>query len=194
MICELEAGAVHARTNEVCEILVPLRGAKATRLACRIVSGSGDVTLVAFSGSLPIAEFHEQWRFTTHVPNLQGGYYERWLPVNEKRKRFYLDRAYLHLYKAAREGGLVVEKEILALHCDPNEPDEPAHWHGLRHSSYKRGPHLHVTVAEQPIPHSHFALNACHLDFVLRSMETLTHALRTAVRMIEDQVLQLYVL
>jgi hypothetical protein len=123
---------------------------------------------------------------------LHGSYQESWCPVNEKRKRYYLEKAYLHLYLTTLTAGDAAEKEILALHCDPNEADEPPGWKGLVHSKYKRGPHLHVSTAEQPMPHSHFALNACHLGSVLISVESLTNAMATAVQMLEDQVLRLY--
>jgi hypothetical protein len=123
---------------------------------------------------------------------MHGSYQERWCPVNEKRKRYYLERAYLHLYLTTQIEGEAMEKELLLLHCDPNETDEPVDWPGLRHSKYKRGPHLHISTAQQPIPHSHFALNACHLDSVLSSVESLTKAMEVAVQMLEDQVLRLY--
>ncbi|MGO8735448.1 MAG: hypothetical protein ACLQVM_21935 [Terriglobia bacterium] len=126
------------------------------------------------------------------MPLMRGSYQERWCPVDEKRKRYYLERAYLHLYLTTHVDGEATEKEMVLLHCDPNEADEPKGWLGLRHSRYKRGPHLHISTAQQPIPHSHFALNACDLESVLSSVESLTKAMREAVQMLEDQVLRLY--
>lgn len=192
MTCELDFDTLLHRVNQVGRILDPLRGGKGRRLACKSVPSSNCITLVTFSGPDSVTELAGQWRFTTHVPLMHGSYQERWCPVNEKRKRYYLERAYLHLYLTTQMEGEATEKEILALHCDPNEADEPPDWTGVKHSKYKRGPHLHISTAEDPIPHSHFALNACHLESVLSSVESLTKAMGYAVQMLEDQVLRLY--
>lgn len=192
MICELDVEALLHRVNQVGRILDPLRGGKGRRFACKSVSSGNAITLITFSGPDSVTELADQWRFITHVPSMNGSYQERWCPVNEKRKRYYLERAYLHLYVTTQAEGEMKEKEILALHCDPNEAAEPSGWPGLIHSKYKRGPHLHISTAEQPMPHSHFALNACHLEWVLGSVETLTKAIQVAVQMLEDQVLRLY--
>ena len=191
MICELPADAVRQRVNQVCRMLQPLRGSNAARIACRSESGGDCITLTTFSGLQPVTPLVAQWRFTTYVPSLLGEYYERWRPVDEKRKRYFLDRAYLHLYMTTRVDGQPTEKQMLALHCDPNEPDEPDNWAGPVHARYKRGPHLHISVAEHPIPHSHIALNACHLDSVLHSVESLSEAMQRAVQMLDHQVLKL---
>lgn len=192
MICELASDALYGRANDVCSMLDPLLERKGPRIACRYVGGGGDVTLIAFSGPEPVTDSSELWRFRTHVPALRGAYHERWRPVNEKRKRYYLDRAYLHLYTRTYVQGQITEKELLLLHCDPNEPGVTTDSNELSHWKYKRGPHLHISVAEQPIPHSHFALNACHLNSILSSVASLSEALEVAIKMLEDQVLQLY--
>jgi hypothetical protein len=186
MMCELESQELFRRGGDVCELLGPLTGSGASRAGFDYRSSYGQVSLAAFSGPRPVSDSIDLWRFTTRVPTLRGSYFERWLPVNERRKRYFLDRGYLHLYVSTRMGAEPTEKQILALHCDPNEPEASKHWR------YKRGPHLHISVAESPIPHSHFALNAFHLDSVLRSTENLSEAFGAAVKMLEDQVLELY--
>ncbi len=72
------------------------------------------------------------------------------------------------------------------MHCDPNEPDDSGL---LKHAIYKRGPHIHVTAADQPLPHSHIALNVTQIDNVLSSFENLSAAFGSGVVMIRDQVL-----
>ena len=81
------------------------------------------------------------------------------------------------------------EKELLALHCDPNEPDDAD---VLKHALYKRGPHIHVSASEQPLPHSHFALNAAHLREVLSSAEQLVQAMSKGIVLVRDQVLDIF--
>jgi hypothetical protein len=49
-----------------------------------------------------------------------------------------------------------------------------------------------VSTAEQPIPHSHIALNLGHLSEVLGSFHSLSVALRSAIGMLNDQVIALY--
>lgn len=54
---------------------------------------------------------------------------------------------------------------------------------------YKKGPHLHIKAADDPLPHAHFALNLGHLDAVLESIETLSEAMRCAIFMLKEEVL-----
>jgi hypothetical protein len=126
------------------------------------------------------------WRFSTIVRGVRAGYHERWIAVDEKRLQFYMERAYLHLYRSRSQNA--DEVEVLALHCDPNEPDDTG---ALKHALYKRGPHIHVTAAEQPFPHSHFALNRTNIDDVLGSVKSLHEAVASGILLIRDQVLDL---
>lgn len=59
----------------------------------------------------------------------------------------------------------------------------------MKHATYKRGPHIHVSAAQQPLPHSHLALNAMHIDDVLKSIDSLDTAVRSGVVLLRDQVL-----
>jgi hypothetical protein len=56
-------------------------------------------------------------------------------------------------------------------------------------AKYKKGPHLHIKAAEDPLPHAHFALNLGHLDAVLDSVESLTEAMRFGILMLKEEVL-----
>jgi hypothetical protein len=136
-----------------------------------------------YTGPEPSGQSYRDWRFSTFVPNYWGMYFERWAPVDPKHQLWYWDRAYLSLYRQNRLAN--EETEILALHCDPNES-------GGTHLLYKQGPHLHITVAEHPIPHSHLALNQSDLRAILASAEGMSNAMGTAVQMISHQVLAMY--
>lgn len=138
--------------------------------------------VVAFHGGAPTGDYRD-WRFRTVAPWLRASYFERWVADSAQADAWYLNRAYLHLY---RVGAPREETEFLALHCDPNEPPDAAH------AKYKRGPHLHIKVAENPFPKAHIALNLSDLASVLSSVESLTDALGLAVLLIRERVIDLY--
>jgi len=184
VICEVDMAWLHGRGHEIGRMLSPLTGPRTT--AHDIIASRSEVIIAAFSGLKPITDYRS-WRFNTVTNGIHAGYFERWNSADEKRTRFYLDRAYLHLYWQPR--ALDDEKELLALHCDPNEPEDAGL---LKHALYKRGPHIHVSASEQPLPHSHFALNADHLGDVLASAERLSRAVASGMVLVRDQVLDLY--
>jgi hypothetical protein len=165
-------------------MLIPIAGSR--RVACAPTPQRNEFLIAVHSGTRPDT-LPRDWRFTTPVSRLRGSYWERWVPTNEKRKRYYLEQAYLHLYWRASVAN--DEHEVLALHCDPNEPDDPG---PLTQAIYKRGPHIHVMTASQPLPHSHFALSLGHLSAVLTSVDTLSEALASAIAMIRDQVVDVF--
>ena len=134
--------------------------------------------LGAHDGSPPVGSYRE-WRFATSHPDFRGNYYEIWTLTDTRR--LHLRAAYLTLYRVVR-GPVPSEIEFLALHCDPLEPDDDV-------GVYKRGPHLHVSSAENPIPQAHLALNRGHLNQVLQTIGSLTSALEQAVRMLREEVL-----
>lgn len=127
---------------------------------------------------------HREWRFKTDNPKYHALYFERWLISSQENNIWFLERAYLHLYKIKQDTRNETY-EYLALHCDPAEPEKSKHF------EYKVGPHLHIECAEYPLPKAHFGLNIGELDNVLRSVDELTNAISYAVSMIKDQVLEL---
>jgi hypothetical protein len=193
MVCKVEDKLLYARVESVRAMLRPLVRGDCTcrRVNDRDKDGRPCIVLASFSGSQPPSDSIRDWRFATQVPYLWGSYLERWVPVDTKARHYFLDRAYLHLYRRSHLEGMS-ENEILALHCDPNEPDEPSDHHGLKHARYKRGPHIHVPTAEQPMPHSHIALNLGNLPEVLNSFENLSAAFNSAIQMLDEQVIALY--
>lgn len=125
----------------------------------------------------PSSSDYRDWRFATFVHAYRAMYFELW---RLELRKWYLDRAYLSLFRTEQETRL--ETEMISLHCDPNEPPS-------RHSPYKIGPHLHIKVAEHPIPLAHIALNKCHLPEVLSSPQALSIAMSEAVLMLKEQFL-----
>ena len=131
---------------------------------------------------------YTQRRFKTYVPSLFATYYERWYKTDQGEKElFYLERAYLHLYMMDKT--LKQEKEFCLLHCDPNEADNAPH------AKYKQSLHLHIECSDSSWPHcaiwprAHIALNTGYLDCVLKDIDSLTKAIKEAVVMLKEEVL-----
>jgi hypothetical protein len=182
MKCTIEASKLDKRGQEITKLLGPIVP-KGQRLACRKRVLNRQVVLSAYLGSQPTEAEPDLWRFTTRISRIRASYHERWLQTDFRQEAFYLERAYLHLYLRS---GLNKEDEILALHCDPNEAQSE------RHFLYKAGPHVHMSTAMNPLQHSHLALNNSNLTEVLSSVPNLTAALKTAIAMVDDQVLNFF--
>jgi hypothetical protein len=106
-------------------------------------------------------------------------YFEAWRL--ETRNRFVLDQAYLNIYERTRTS----EKEIICLHCDPSLLPE------ADHAKYKRGPHIHMSVAGFPYARAHIALQGPDIVSVLRSTDALHNALAWGVDLIHDEIIPL---
>lgn len=139
----------------------------------------GRAFVIAISDTFETGNEFASWRFKTYVPEFHAMYYEVWIPFEEDI--YFLERAYFHLYKTKQRR--LEEEEYILLHCDVSESDD------TEHAKYKQSPHLHIKSAEQPLPHSHFALNNCDLENTLSSLEKLDFALSEAIQMLDNQVL-----
>jgi hypothetical protein len=182
MRCVLETENVVKRTQEVARLLQPI-APRSLRTACRPRWLERNYFLCAYIGPEPSDPDPDEWRFPTRIANIRASYHERWIPTDYRRRNLFLERAYLHLFIRGPER---TEKQILALHCDPNEPESE------RHFRYKAGPHVHMSTAGDPLHRSHIALNVDNLEEVLRSVTTITTALSQALAMIDEQVLGLF--
>jgi hypothetical protein len=182
MNCLLDVTEIPARTQEIARLLAPL-APPSRRIACARRFLNRQTVLTAHIGEEPSEPDPDQWRFPTRISGIRASYYEMWQPHQTDKNSFCLTRAYLHLYLRRERGE---ESQILALHCDPNEPPS------ARHYIYKAGPHVHMSAAEDPLDRAHIALNTANLKDILKSVGDLTSALRTAVTMVDDQVLTLY--
>lgn len=180
--CVIEEAALSRRGSKVSEILRPLSGTRSGPARVSI-SEAGSIVIATYTGSKPAGTAYRDWRFSTYVPSFYGMYFERWLPADVKHRAWQMDRAYLSVFRLDRFSRS--EEEIVAVHCDPNEAD-------ATHLRYKQGPHLHVTVAEHPIPHSHIALSLAVLDSLLSSVDRMTEAIAQSVEMVNSQILGMY--
>jgi hypothetical protein len=132
MRCTIEASKLDKRGQEITKLLGPI-APKGQRLACWKRLLNRQVVFSAYLGPQPTDAEPDLWRFATKISRIRASYHERWLQTDFRQQAFYLERAYLHLYLRSN---LNDEREILALHCDPNEAQTE------RHFLYKVGPHV----------------------------------------------------
>jgi hypothetical protein len=184
MICEIDGAILQGRAENVKRMLRPLID-KQNPLAVEIVERQPVLTMAALSGRRLLSHYSD-WRFNTYVRGIRAGYYERWSPTDNTRRRYYFVRGYLHVFRTLGAFRDATEEQVLALHCDPNEP------RGEPHARYKQGPHLHISAAGSPINESHLALNHSHLDEVLSSFESLCAAWDDSIKLVRDEILALY--
>ena len=128
----------------------------------------------------PSLSGYRDWRFATPARRCHAMYFEVWNPAD--RKRYRIERAYLNIYQRDGRGE---ETEVLCLHCDPGEPS------GAPHSAYKRGPHLHLSFAGDPLKRAHLALYVGRVEELLADKDRLYSALRDVVKMIRHEVLDI---
>lgn len=182
MRCTLDNDRISPRTRELIRLVRPLVS-PARQMFCYPRYLQRDLILSLYVGEQPTVADPDEWRFPTRVSTIRASYYERWIPSDERRKLFFLDRAYLHLFI---RNDSTSEQEILALHCDPNISETEKHF------QYKAGPHIHMSAAGSPLHKAHIALNNANLRGTLASIGALTSALSLAIAMVDNQVLNLF--
>jgi hypothetical protein len=171
------------RVNTIQGMLAPLKGGR--RVACDLVKDKqrGGKVFAAHDGHALSGDFRD-WAFRTFAPDIWCRYFELWRPLAAGRDQWHLFCAYLTLAKTDRVRQCLVE--VACVHCDPTDNStEPI-------GSYKRGPHLHVELADDPLPRAHFPLNLGHLKEVLASPANVTKALTDAVAVVSHEVVARY--
>lgn len=175
-VVQLSEEDIARRGSNISRLLRPLSRIPSGPASERRGGSNGEIIIGVHEGSLIKSDFTD-WRFATTTPGFWANYYEIWSLVNEKRRQFCLEKAYLTIYKD--------DREFLCLHCDPNGTEIKA----AEKAIYQKGPHLHVKCAEKPIPKAHLALTGVHLDKTLSDAAALTNALKWSIQMIRDEVL-----
>lgn len=172
-----------SRQNKEIPTMLNILSGTRNRLSCgRVSLGTSSIIIGAHAGSTTQLDYR-MWRFPTLVSSLKGNYFEQWLDVGNNNS-WYLEKAYFHIYKYYNQ--TEKEKEIIALHCDPNEPIDPQYKHRHR---YKCGPHIHVTVTPTPMHKTHFALNLANIKNVTSDYDELMKAFKDGLIMIKEEFL-----
>ena len=175
-VVQLGEEDIAKRGTRISRLLRPLSRIPSGPASERRGGSNGKIIIGVHEGSRIKSDFTD-WRFATMTRGFWANYYEIWSLVDEKRRQFCLEKAYLTIFKE--------DREFLCLHCDPNGTEIEA----AEKTIYQKGPHLHVKCAEQPIPKAHLALTGVHLDETLADAVTLTKALEWSIQMIRDEVL-----
>ena len=177
----LSSEAFYHRGQLISDLLRPI-SRMTSGPAYAIRPSSNRAVIGTHDGSPPTSGYRD-WRFATGYSGMSCRYFEIWLPEDMRVQRWYLHNAYLTIFR--RQGPQSDESELLSLHCDPDELDDQDDSRGI----YKRGPHLHIKAADEPIPKSHLALTIGHLSQVLSSPDDLTEALGWSIQMVKDEIL-----
>jgi len=176
----LSVEQLETRIGTVQKLLKPLVGGKHAVPCCFVANPSVPGRILSgHPGGSGHTDHRALW-FPTFIKTVQCQYFEIWLP-SDGEKRWELERAYLSISRVIRQLGK--REDILCVHCDPLTKDsDPL-------ASYRKGPHLHVMLAQAPLPRAHFPLNACHLQQVLASVESLTNAMQSAIGIVCHEVI-----
>lgn len=166
------------RSDELHELFIPLRGPK-SRLAIRSATDSprGTTALVAMDETTDAVHYLSE-SFRSSVPGLRCSYYELW--QGTASDNWVLNRAYFALLRvvpATRD-----YRDLLCIHADPAEDND-----------LKRGPHLHVSCAPDPLHRCHFPLEFGFLKMVLKDCNSLTHAMKRAIDIVARDVLPRFI-
>jgi hypothetical protein len=144
----------------------------------RLPLGTSQIIIGTHDEARPSSHYRD-WRFTIDARSHHAMYFEVWR--TETQNRLVLDQAYLNIYEKTGTS----EKEIICLHCDPSlAPDAD-------HAKYKRGPHIHMSVAGFPYDRAHIALQGPDIAAILKSADALDGALAWGVEMIRDEIIAL---
>jgi len=124
---------------------------------------------------------YENWRVSLSEQQVSLCYYEIWEYQKVKHRGicYVLNRAYLHLYLLHPSEN---EKDLIFLHCDPQEPE------GAEHYRFKVAPHVHFGIAGNPWKIAHIPLCDGWQDKALQSVDTLDEALKRGMEFIVNQI------
>lgn len=162
------------RSNSLHSLFDPLRDGR-SRVALGFAKDApgGSTALVVTDAKTTGLQYREE-TFRTSVKVLRCRYFELWRVA--RGKNLSLDRAYFTLLEVVSPSRPF--QELLCVHTDPSDNDD-----------LKRGPHLHVSCAPDPISHCHFPLDFGFLQAVLKDCDSLTAAMRRAIAVVARDVL-----
>lgn len=174
----LPASEVVKRAAKIRVLLRPI--ARATSGPATATISASSIWIIASRDEAYATSHYRDWRFATCVDRHHAMYFEAWKRIDDKRFRW--QSAYLNIYK--RTSG-DEEVEVICLHCDPAESPSAAH------ARYKRGPHLHISAAGDPLKRAHLALHVENVSTMLEKCQAIHDHLASGIRMIREEVLDL---
>ena len=129
-----------------------------------------------------ISESLREWKFPSSVPFIDCRYIERWLPVDASYRNLRLRNAYFHLDQ--HRGPDNPPKEVLAFHWEPILANGSA-----GEATNLDRPHLHFSLAPQPLHRSHFVVTLTVPSHGQASVDYLNELLEEVIRMVGVEVL-----
>lgn len=172
----VEENALKGRLNEVRKLLSPM--SKSVN-AQRDKFNTNEFILGAVSQNMSSSGPTKDWRFKTKTDGFYANYTEKWIRL-QGASEWNLVYSYLTLYN----GPLVSGKEVLALHCDPNEPKNSKFY------KYKCGPHMHIHHTDDIVKSAHIALNLSNYEIVVNDILQLNKAFADAISMVASEFLK----
>ena len=112
-------------------------------------------------------------RHPTDIARLFVNYFEVWNVID--RKKFTLQKAYMHIDRASEDGRS--DNEILALHADPKLFTDPA-------MEYRKGLHLHISGNAIDIRKAHISLSLLQPDAVCTDIDCFNSIFKGTLKMI----------
>jgi len=143
-----------------------------------IIPARGREELVVAVPGEPSGGSYRDWTFPTKVERLRGQYFEEWAKV--RQNEWELSHICFHIFLI--EPGSTKPREIIAIHSEPGEDGRTLT------SKLKKGPHLHIKAATEPIGSAHFPLCATCLETVLTSTERLLESFREIIEVLATEV------
>jgi hypothetical protein len=179
------------RLRVIARLLKPLRTAPHFYDLCNRVSGARDGIVLSSVDELDRSKPYRERKLKSNLhQSIYFQYFEKWRP-EPGTGIFVPTQTYLHLYVARDPEAEPIE--IACVHADPDEkPNDPMDTTECRRCDHKRGPHVHISASEPPLPHCHLPLNLSQLDDVLKSVETLTKAMEDAIQIISHEIREAY--
>ena len=169
-----------ARGGEIQALLRPIARVSTGPAWKKFTIGTTGMVFGTHDGTYHSASYKDS-RFATTAHGYQANYFEAWR--RESKSHYVVEKMYLSIYDATGSE----ESELLCLHCDPTLAVSSENY------MYKRGPHLHMSMAGYPFARAHLAVCGADVETVLKSSASLHAAMAWAIQMIRDEVFALIV-
>ena len=172
--------AVELRRARAGEIRKHLRRVSGPHVQVAPEQGLGVFGFTAYRGSTTTVD-RRDWTFPSRVKSIVCHYGELWEIQGVADDMSRLQNLQFHLLE--HRGPEEKPIEILAFHWHPSTSDTDAE------AGHDRRPHLHVSLAPEPLPKSHLGVSLSVPDSDQSTVKYLDALLEDAIGMIDNEVL-----
>lgn len=167
--------SLYKRGNSLNSLLRPIRSNNSP-FAWKIVTGVNQIVIATREKNVT-SDFRD-WRINTFHSNLKANYFEVWR--SEKNNLWCMEKCYLNFFYLNRS--TQNESEYICIHADPLEIN-------YTHLIYKQSIHIHISKAEDPIPHGHLAIGHQFLSSIYASEQTFFSHFKEYLQLIVHEIL-----